>query len=227
MVVSEMSRHAIGSMYSLATITAMGIVQLGASGARPWQVASAAAAEPAGPVGIVLLARRASALDVTGTVGDAEVDSAGVDIAAARRIGTISERPAPEIPEPPLHPKGTLDPQLLKRDIVRNFRDIELCRFKVAEASGLPARALSAGEISLHFTVLPSGQARDTLVFETTQTDLTLMKCVRRRMNAWRFTQPRGGPVSLAYEYTFPNLGSVAGARVTTTTSAGTPVSRR
>lgn len=221
MTLREMSRCANRLACSLATIV---LVQTGAFASRPWLV-PASAAEPTQSTGVVLLARRESALDVTGAVGDAEVDSAGVDIAASRNLGSISERPAPKIPRPPLHPKGTLDPQLLRLDLARNFRDIELCRFKVAAASGLPVTALSAGQISLHFTVLPSGGTRDTLVFETTQTDLALMKCVRRRMNAWRFSQPRGGPVSLAYDYTFPTLGSAAGPRAAT--SGRTPARRR
>ena len=54
----------------------------------------------------------------------------------------------------------------------------------------------------------PPDSPGDTVVFEIKQTDLALMKCIRRRMNAWTFTAPRGGPLPVDYDYTFPAIGS-------------------
>lgn len=171
-------------------------------------LASCASAWARSPTGIVLLSQRESSVDVTGHVGDAAVDAAGIAIDPPKELGTVSERAAPKIPRAPLHKIGTVNKQRLREEVERSFRDIERCRFKVAAASGLPIAKVNAGEISLHWTILPSGGTRDTVVFEVKQTDLALMKCIRRRMNAWTFTAPRGGPLPVDYDYTFPALGS-------------------
>ena len=160
------------------------------------------------PSGIVLLNERESSLDATGRVGDAEIDAVGLTIDPPNELGTISERTVPRIPGRPLHKTGTLNKKLLGKEVEQRFRDIERCRLKVAAASEVPISKVTAGKIALHWTILPSGGTRDTLVFETTQTDLALMKCIRRRMNAWTFTAPRGGPVSVDYDYTFAAVGS-------------------
>ena len=160
------------------------------------------------PTGIVLLNERESSLDATGHVGDADIDAVGFTIDPPNDQGTISERTVPRIPRRPLQKAGTLNKQVLREEVEKRFRDIERCRFKVAAAFGLPIAKVNAGEIALHWTILPSGGTRDTVVFETKQTDLALMKCIRRRMNAWTFTAPRGGPLSVDYDYTFRAIGS-------------------
>lgn len=158
--------------------------------------------------GIVLLERHESSLDTTGKVRDADVDSAGVSVAEPMALGSISETTVPRIPERPLNPEGVIDPAAFRVDVARNFSDLESCRLKVAEAAGVPIGDVEAGEISLHWTVLPSGRTRDTVVLETVQTDLALMKCVRRRMNGWTFNQPVGGPFHAHFDYTFSPMRS-------------------
>lgn len=171
-------------------------------------LASTALARSQPPVGIVLLNERESSMEVTGRVRDADVDAAGIDIDTPKDLGAVSERAVPRVRRRPLHKTGTLDKQRLREEVEKNSRDVERRRFKVAAASGLPVAKVNAGEISLHWTILPSGGTRDTLVFETRHTDLALMKCIRRRMNAWTFTAPRGGPVPVDYDYTFPVIGT-------------------
>lgn len=153
--------------------------------------------------GVVLLERHESSLDTTGQVRAADVDSAGVSVAEPSALGSISETVVPTIPERPLKRTGTLDPLTFGQEVARHFADLESCRIKVAEAARVPLGAVAAGEISLHWTVLPSGGTRDTVVLEVSQTDLVLMKCVRRRMNAWTFSAPVGGPYRAHYDYTF------------------------
>jgi hypothetical protein len=81
--------------------------------------------------------------------------------------------------------------------------DLELCRARVASAAGVPIEEVKAGTISLRWTILPTGGTRATLVLERSETELALMKCVRRRMNGWQFTAPEGGSVNVAYDYEF------------------------
>jgi hypothetical protein len=152
--------------------------------------------------GIVLMSKRERSLDTRGKVGDAEVDSAGVKISAPG-IGTAKERAAPRIPKRPPGQVGTVDRETLRAEVAQNFKDLELCRYKLAAAAEVMLPQIQAGEISLHWTILPTGHTRDTVVLELTQTDLSLMKCIRRRMNAWTFTKPVGGPLPVDFDYTF------------------------
>lgn len=152
--------------------------------------------------GIVLMNTRERSLDTNGKVGDMEVDSAGVKISSPR-TGAAKERKAPRIPRKPLAQVGTLDREILRAEVARNFTDLELCRYQLAAAAGVMLSRIAAGEISLHWTILPTGHTRDTVVLELRQTDLSLMKCIRRRMNAWTFTKPVGGPLPVDFDYTF------------------------
>ncbi|MEP6655438.1 MAG: hypothetical protein ABJA82_18885 [Myxococcales bacterium] len=154
--------------------------------------------------GIVLLNDHETSRDTTGAVRDAEVDSAGLAIVRPAALGTIAENAAPQIKRRPLRRAGKLDKPIFELELRKNFNDVEECRFRVAAAAGIPVATVKAGKISLHWTLLPSGRMRDTVVLETAATDFPLMKCIRRHMNGWKFTPPRGGSVSLDYDYLFP-----------------------
>jgi hypothetical protein len=153
--------------------------------------------------GIVTLARKQRALETTGQLRDVDIDTAQVEIAAPPPIGALRERNAPKIARRPLRRIGKVDPDVLGAEIRAKIADAELCRLKVARAAGMAPSAVKAGEITLHWTIDPSGDTRGTLVFEGTETDLALMKCVRRRMNGWRFSKPSGGSVEVEYDYRF------------------------
>jgi hypothetical protein len=103
----------------------------------------------------------------------------------------------------PLRRIGKLDPAILSREVNERFRDFELCRVKVARLAGIRLDDLKAGQITARWTILPGGDTRDTLVLEVSDTALAVMRCARRRMNAWRFTGPVGGPVEVEYDYDF------------------------
>ena len=173
-------------------------------------LAGFAAAGPGGSQseGIVMLARQQRSLDTTGELRNVDVDTAQVQIAAAPPVGEMEERTAPRIPRRPLRREGTIRPAVLAAEVRNHFRDLEVCRLKVARAGSIAPSQVKAGEITLHWTILPSGATQGTLVFETTETDLALMKCIRRRMNGWRFTQPTGGPLHAEYDYRFASAGS-------------------
>jgi len=172
-------------------------------------VAAEVQAAPRKPIpGILLLDDHESSLDTNGDIGDAKVDSSGTSIAEPQPLGPISETKVPRIPRRPLKKEGKIDAKVFSADLTRNFADIETCRLKVAAAAGVPLTKVIAGAISLHWTVLPSGRTRDTVVLETAKTDLAVMKCVRRRMNAWTFGKPVGGPVHADYDYVFRTIAT-------------------
>lgn len=183
---------------------------LGALAGASLPLGKASAAESPG---IVRLARQQRAIETTGQLRDVDVDRARVEIAAAPPLGTIKERTAPEIPRRPLRRVGTLDRKVLAAEIRAQIADAELCRFKVAQAAGIPPADVKAGELTLHWTIQTTGETRGTLVFEGTETDLALMKCVRRRMNGWRFSKPSGGPVDVEYDYRFASVSGDEGRR--------------
>jgi hypothetical protein len=166
-------------------------------------VGTAPVVEAAPPSGVVTLSRKLRAKDPTGTVREVDIDGTAVKIEEAGPPGTARERPVPRARRRPLRRIGRLDPAILAREVNDRFRDFELCRVKVARVTGLRLDELKAGQITVRWTILPSGDTRDTLVLEVSDTALAVMKCARRRMNAWRFTAPAGGPVEMEYDYEF------------------------
>lgn len=169
-----------------------------------WSWAPVADAREAG---VVQLSRKTAARSATGKLKDVAIDRADVKIEEAPPLGQLKERPVPRIARRPLRKTGKLDPATFAREVSERFRDFELCRLKVARLAGVPLGDVAAGQISVRWTVLASGRTRGTLVFEGTETDLPVMKCARRRMNAWQFTPPTGGPVEVEYDYDFSPSG--------------------
>lgn len=65
---------------------------------------------------------------------------------------------------------GKLDKPICELELRKNFNDVEEWRFRVAAAAGIPVAKVKAGKVSLHWTLLPSGRMRDTLVLEAVAT---------------------------------------------------------
>lgn len=154
-------------------------------------------------LGIVRLARQERSLETTGKIQDVDVDAAAISISDAPPLGEVTERPAPAVKERPLHPRGTIDRSTLAKEVAERFRDLELCRARVARVAGVALDQVKAGELTLRWTITARGGTRGTLVLERTETDLPIMKCIRRRMNAWQFSPPKGGVVQVSYDYQF------------------------
>jgi hypothetical protein len=157
----------------------------------------------AAPSGVVTLSRKLRAKDPTAKISEVELDGTAVKIEEATAPGAIQEPPVPRMRSRPLRRIGKLDPAILSREVNERFRDFELCRVKVARLAGIRLDDLKAGQITARWTILPGGDTRDTLVLEVSDTALAVMRCARRRMNAWRFTGPVGGPVEVEYDYDF------------------------
>lgn len=163
----------------------------------------AAPIEAAESEGIIQLRRELMASGSTGEPSDVKVDGAGVEIAEAPPLGEIKERRVPKVRRRPIRRVGRIDESAIANEVKARFQEFELCRAKVARAKEVRLDEVKAGMISVRWTLGVNGTVSDTLVFEDTDTDLSLMKCARRRMNAWTFTPAVGGPVDLEYDYRF------------------------
>ena len=152
--------------------------------------------------GVVQLSRELRSEDRTGEIRDVDFDRLDVAIRRAVPLGELKERAVPRARRRGETP-GRLDRAVLNREVKAQLQDFELCRVKVARLADIPLHEVKAGRITARWTILPSGDIRDTLVLEQTDTALGLMKCARRRMNAWRFTPAVGGPVEVAFQYDF------------------------
>jgi hypothetical protein len=107
------------------------------------------------------------------------------------------ERPLPQ-------PKvGIIDHVVLERQIRQRFSAARECRVEVGRRKQLPLAHVSAGTLTLRWTILSSGEVAATVVVANSPTDSDLMDCVKRHMVGWTFTRPRGGSVSVERTLSF------------------------
>jgi hypothetical protein len=162
---------------------------------------------------IVKLSEQVRSPDSSGKVKEVGLGGAKSRIEEANRLGPSSERTVPRLPPPPTDgpvvPVAAVDRRVLDLEVERRLRELESCRAIVARAAELPVDAVPAGLVALSWTILPSGRARDTMAVAREATDPDVIRCIRRRMEAWQFTPPRRGQLTVSQTFTF---ASVAGA---------------
>jgi hypothetical protein len=135
--------------------------------------------------------------DVTGKVKDIE---------RLRGITKIAPPPplAPRIERPALRTASALQTSerstaaaatrspALNAEIEARSRELEACR-----------TSATRGPIELHWRIQPDGRASNALALQEQITDLEMLKCARKRMEAWRFTPPGSGPIDVEIAYDF------------------------
>jgi hypothetical protein len=122
-------------------------------------------------------------------------DPAPVDQAKERPVlKAASLQPTPA-------PVGVVDRAILEAELNQRVRDLDGCRTTVARSEGVKREESPAGLVTMRWTIQPDGRTKNTLVFQQQATSLDLMKCVRKRMDAWQFTPPSGGPVVVEHTY--------------------------
>jgi hypothetical protein len=114
-----------------------------------------------------------------------------------QRASNSEDRPLPQ-------PKvGVVDHAVLDRQIRQRFSAARECRLEVGRRKQLPPTHVSAGTLTLRWTILTSGEVAATVVVANTPTDSDLIDCIKRHMVSWTFTRPRGGSVNVERTLSF------------------------
>jgi hypothetical protein len=143
----------------------------------------------------------------TGRIAPMLVKSNGVEIQkrsdlVAPKENSIQSASAEERPLP--QPRaGVIDHAVLDRQIKARFSNARECRMEIGRRKQLPPSHVSAGTLTLRWTILTSGEVAATVVVANSPTDSDLIDCVKRHMAAWTFTRPRGGAVSVERTLSF------------------------
>jgi hypothetical protein len=163
------------------------------------------AEEKPAPAGLSRLSEELRSSTLTGKFKEIDVAARNAKISAPG-VGSLVETPVRQPTRAALVRQAQMDRQVLGTEVRRWLPDLEACRTTVARSTGVSPAEVNAGTVGLRWTILPGGGSRGALVLEEDATDLEVMKCVRKRMNAWRFTAAVDGPVDVAYSYTFAAL---------------------
>jgi hypothetical protein len=183
----------------------MGLMVLAAMTALP--TAHADDAKPSPPPAKTQL-MQGPTLRETGRIAPMFVQGNGVEIQKRSDLGALKEnsiQSASNSEERPLpQPRvGVIDHVVLDRQIKQRFSAARDCRLEVGRRKQLPLAHVTAGTLTLRWTILPSGEVAGTVVVATTPADSELVDCVKRHMVSWTFTRPRGGSVSVERTLSF------------------------
>jgi hypothetical protein len=100
-------------------------------------------------------------------------------------------------------PSGRISAAALERDIEAQFASLQGCRIEVARQKQVALSEIAAGQLTLRWTILPSGGIAGTEVVAMESADSQLIDCVKRRMSSWSFAHPRGGSVRVSRTFQF------------------------
>jgi outer membrane biosynthesis protein TonB len=96
---------------------------------------------------------------------------------------------------PTLGGSGKLDKETVHKYIRRQMSGIKWCY-----QTALQANPTLTGKLTLSFTILPTGKVATPEVVQSSISDSDLNACVKQKMGAWRFPQPKeGGVVKVSY----------------------------
>jgi hypothetical protein len=135
-----------------------------------------------------------------GKLKEVDLNPPKAAIAAPAEVAPAQERPVLTplaLRPPPAPPVGALDQELLETEVTQHLPDLEVCR-AIPPSKG---EAAPAGLAVLRWTIMSDGHTKGTVVYQKRPTDIELMGCMRRRMEAWTFTPPTGGPVQVEQVY--------------------------
>jgi hypothetical protein len=96
-----------------------------------------------------------------------------------------------------------MDRDLLDHEVRPYVIRLRDCRLEVARRRQVAPSALNAGSVQLRWTILATGRTAEVRAIAPPDTDEDVMKCLSRRMWAWHFPSPPGGPVDVSYQLPF------------------------
>lgn len=95
-------------------------------------------------------------------------------------------------------PKGELDKELVRKVVQRHLGDVRSCY----EQSLKRAPTLS-GKVTVAFIISATGEVASARVETSTAQSPELEACLVNRVLSWRFPEPYGGEVAVAYPFVF------------------------
>ena len=145
----------------------------------------------------------------TGRVGKIGVSDSGVRIkqtqdgAKPREVHIEEKAASPETPAFVSTLPGVLNAAVLGRELRPRFALLKDCRIEVARQRHANMASLAAGNLTLRWTILPSGRVIDTQVVATSPVESHIVDCVKRQMSFWSFSPPTGGPARVERPFKF------------------------
>lgn len=127
----------------------------------------------------------------------------GTGVGTLQGVGGVGTRPVlGRVKRPPRRAivcdGGVLSKAAIQAVINRHMREVQHCY----EVELLKRRDL-AGTIVFDWTISPRGDLVLPRQASSTMASPAVASCVLRRMRAWRFPSPRGGPVRVRYPFVF------------------------
>lgn len=114
----------------------------------------------------------------------------------ARAASSLGTAPSPQR-------TGVIPPRVLEKEIAEHFMEIGGCRVEVARAKQVTPTEVVADRLLLRWIIEPDGTTGPTDVVAVAPVDLAVMDCAKRAMSQWKFTPPRGGPMTVERPYAF------------------------
>jgi hypothetical protein len=148
-------------------------------------------------------ARAGSFLRETGRVAEIKVGRAPGDLQALpvepqdQRHRDVPVRVYASQAESSKAVRGQINRGLVEMEAEPYLRALRVCPLEVARKKQVPLGAIDAGHVELAFTIQPSGAVTEARAFASRGADDAVLACVGRRMFAWRFTPPDGGPAEV------------------------------
>jgi hypothetical protein len=159
---------------------------------------------------------RLRAAPAAGKVKEIDLDRGQLKIADAPPLSAAIERPAlmtaavvPARGGAALAPPPAPPSRRLSAEVKQRVRDLESCR-----------GGARTGQIQLRWRILPDGRTTNALVLEQQPTDMDVMKCARRRIEAWRFLTATAVPVDVELAYDFARTDKAAATAAAPATPA-------
>jgi hypothetical protein len=91
----------------------------------------------------------------------------------------------------------------IEAEYLRAEPQLAQCRIEVARRRRVLPSRIAAEEVTLRWTIEPSGRVRDAEAVTAAHTDLEVAACAKRVISDWRFRQIPGGPVTVEWTYRF------------------------
>ena len=104
-----------------------------------------------------------------------------------------SESSAAGVPTPP-----TADPT---EEYRRTEARVAACRIEVARRRQVPPAKVSAGTVTVRFTVDPNGRVRNAEALSASDTDPDVSACAKRVLSEWVFARHEGKPITVERTY--------------------------
>jgi TonB family protein len=118
---------------------------------------------------------------------------------AAPREGLRDHRTRAPAPRPTITVKGSLDKELIRREIKRHINEIRYCYSKE-----LQAKPDLRGRVVVSFTIAASGRVVSSQVQQTTLGDSEVERCITQAFFRWSFPKPPDqGMVLVSYPFVF------------------------